>query len=306
MWFIPAVLTILAWGAADLFYKKGNAITDRYSAVKTTIMVGMVMGLHVLLYYVLYQDIHYDWQNLWLYLPVSSMYILSMAVGYFGLRYIEVSVSSPISNSSGAVTAMLGLILLGNSVNGLQFSAVIMILVGILLLSIFEKQSDEAELTARGTVIERKYRISAIAIIFPIIYMLIDGVGTFLDSYYLEFKQLMSEDQANMSYELTFFIVAVVLWLYLKLVKRETGALVVNVKEKDKFFAAAFETAGQFFYVGAIANEQALIVAPLISAYAIVSVLLGRIFLKEKLTWKQYAVIIMILVGIVILGFYDG
>ena len=29
------------------------------------------------------------------YLPVSLLYILSMALGYMGLRYIELSISSP-------------------------------------------------------------------------------------------------------------------------------------------------------------------------------------------------------------------
>lgn len=306
MWFVPAVLTVLAWGTADLFYKKGNDIHDQYSATKTTIMVGLVMGLHAFFYYGVYQGIQYDWHNLLLYLPVSSMYILSMAIGYFGLRYIEVSVSSPISNSSGAVTALLGVLFLGNSVTGWQYVAIACIIVGIFLLSIFEKQADDAALAASGATVDQKYRIGAIAIVFPILYMVIDGLGTFLDSYYLENQNLMSEAQANMSYEFTFFIVAVVLWLYLKLVKKAKGNLVFQMENRDRFFAAIFETLGQFFYIGAIANEQALIVAPFISAYAIVSVILGRIFLKEKLTFKQYLVIVMIMIGIGILGFYDG
>lgn len=303
MWFFAAILTILAWGTADLFYKKGNNPADRFSATKTTIMVGLVMGLHVLFYYVMYEGISYDLKNLLLYLPVSACYILSMAVGYFGLRYIEVSISSPIGNSSGAVTALMGLILLGNKVNAFQGVAIAMILIGIFLLSLLEKKADDAELKAEGVVVDKKYRVSAIAILFPILYMIIDGLGTFMDSYYLEYKNLMPENQANMSYELTFFIVALVLWAYLKIVKKES---VLVFREKNKGLAAIFETVGQFFYVGAIATKQAVIVATLISAYAIVSVLLGRIFLKEKLSYKQYLVIAMIMVGIVIIGFFDG
>ena len=34
------------------------------------------------------------------YLPVASIYIIAMVFGYVGLRYIELSVSSPICNSS--------------------------------------------------------------------------------------------------------------------------------------------------------------------------------------------------------------
>lgn len=303
MWFVAAILTILSWGTADLFYKKGNDPKDPHSAMKTTIMVGLVMGLHVLFYYVMYEGISYDWHNFIKYLPVSAMYILSMAIGYFGLRYIEVSIASPISNSSGAVTALLGFLIMGNAIQPWQFLAIALILVGILLLSLFEKAAEDAALAKEGIQISKKYRFGAVAILFPILYMVIDGLGTFLDSYYLEYQQIMPEDQANMSYELTFFIVALILWGYLELIKKEN---VLVFRERDKGLAAIFETVGQFFYVGAIASQEAVIVAPLISAYAIVSVILGRIVLKEELKAKHYLVIAAIMIGIMILGFYDG
>ena len=105
--------------------------------------------------------------------------------------------------------------------------------------------------------------------------------------------------QANISYELTWLIVAVVAWVYLVWIKKESFAL---RDQKDRGLAAIFETLGQFFYVFAI-SANAVIVAPLISSYSMVSVILSRIFLKEKLTAKQYAVIAMIMVGIFILGF---
>lgn len=301
MWFAPALITLLAWGAADLFYKLGNHERDKYSALKTVILVGVVMGLHVLFYYVLYEGINYDWKNLLIYLPVSSMYILSMGVGYFGLRYIELSVSSPVSNSSGAFVVLLSLFLMNGNMAPLQWVAVAIIIVGMILLGVFEKKEADAELLAEGKKIDKKYRLSAIAIIFPIIYALLDATGTFLDGVYLDYKKILPEDQANMSYELMFLIVAIVLWLYLAIVKKET----VNIfKERSKGLAAIFETLGQFFYVGAMAGD-AIVAAPMIASYSVVSIILARIFLKEKLNWKQYTVITFIMVAIAVLGFYD-
>ena len=137
------------------------------------------------------------------------------------------------------------------------------------------------------------------AIIYPILYCLIDGLGTFLDGYYLETKKIMSEDQALISYEMTFFIVGMIALVYLLLVKGQRFSFSVK---KIVSLRPDFETLGQFFYVGAIASN-AIVVAPMISSYSIVSVILSRIFLKEKLTTKQYAVIAMIMVAIAILGF---
>ncbi len=94
MWFVFALLTMLMWGTADLFYKKGNNDTEHYSHLKTSIMVGLIMGLHAVLT-LFFSGIDYDFRNLYIYLPVSAMYILSMTVGYFGLKYLELSISSP-------------------------------------------------------------------------------------------------------------------------------------------------------------------------------------------------------------------
>ena len=43
----------------------------------------------------------------------------------------------------------------------------------------------------------------------------------------------------------------------------------------------------------------------MIASYSIVSVILGRIFLKEKLSGKQYVVVVVVISGIIILGFFE-
>jgi drug/metabolite transporter (DMT)-like permease len=105
-----------------------------------------------------------------------------------------------------------------------------------------------------------------------------------------------------MTYEITFLMVALILLVYLRVVKKEKMSL---FNEKAKGLAAIFETAGQFFYVGAIASN-AIVVAPMIASYSIVSVIWSRIFLKEKMSNKQYIMILAIIISIAVLGFYDG
>ena len=64
---------------------------------------------------------------------------------------------------------------------------------------------------------------------------------------------------------------------------------------------------GQFAYIYALADtEHVALAAPIISAYCVASVLWSRIFLKEKLSWKHYAMIALVVAGIVILGIYDA
>lgn len=296
MWFLFAIVSVLAWGTADLFYKKGSDPKDKYSYLKIVIMVGAVMGIHAV-YVMLTSGVVYEPINMITYLPVSALYILSMAVGYAGLRFLELSISSPVQNSSGAISGLMTFIFLGQSMTGIQFFAVGLITIGVILLSVFEQRFAEAERKENKEMIDRKYKYGAIALLFPLGYAFIDSLGTFADAWV--FDRGMDEMQANISYELTWLIVAVLAWIYLVLIKKETFAL---RDQKDRGLAAIFETLGQFFYVFAI-SANAVIVAPMISSYSMVSVILSRIFLKEKLTAKQYAVIAMIMVGIFILGF---
>ena len=106
MWFVYAIITLLFWAFADLFYKKGAKEEDKYSHLKTGIMVGFVMGLYATVYLII-KDVKFEVIDVIKYLPVSFFYIASMVIGYKGLRYIELSISSPIQNSSGVITALL-------------------------------------------------------------------------------------------------------------------------------------------------------------------------------------------------------
>ncbi len=291
MWFLFALISLLSWGTADLFYKIGTDPKDELSHYKIVIMVGLVMGLHAI-FYILYTGMSYNPINMIVYLPVSSMYILSMTIGYVGLRYLELSIVSPLSNSSGAVAAILTFIFLGQTMDKLQLFAVLIITIGIISLAKLEKSGEEIE----KAKIDKKYSMGAIAIIFPILYAIIDGVGTFLDGFYLD--RILSEADANISYELTFLLVGILAFIYVRFIKKEK---LVLKKEKTKLIAAGFETFGQFFYVYAMA-ENSIVTAPLIASYSVVSIILSRIFLKEKLSKMQYIVIAGIMIGIFILG----
>ena len=108
------------------------------------------------------------------------------------------------------------------------------------------------------------------------------------------------ERVANISYELTFLIVAIILMIFIKFKKEKLELL----NQKDKILAAVLETAGQFTYVFAMSGN-AIIAAPIISSVCVVSVILSRIFLKEKLTQKQYAAIAIVILGILMLSVTD-
>ncbi|NMA91492.1 MAG: EamA family transporter [Firmicutes bacterium] len=293
MWFLFALFSTLAWGIADLFYKKSSIRSDRYSHLKIVITVGTVMGLHGIGYMIANGLSFSPYQIIW-YLPVSSCYILSMTIGYIGLRYIELSISSPVQNSSGAVTVLLLFIFFNQSLGRLGILAIIIISAGVLGIAILEKRKEEQEIIR----FDSRHRFSLLAITLPILYCFIDGLGTFADGIYLDELRLISENDALLAFEFTFFICAFLAFFYHTVIKKRKFNI---IEERNKVFAAIFETTGQFFYVFAMAGS-AIITVPLVSAYSVVSVILSRIFLKERLTGLQYLIIFFVVIGIVLLG----
>ena len=92
MWFWLALIALLCWSGSDLLSKIGcRDPKDPYSHLKMVMAVGAVMGLHAC-FEIFVGGVEINLGIILTYLPVSILYILSMALGYLGLRYIELSV----------------------------------------------------------------------------------------------------------------------------------------------------------------------------------------------------------------------
>lgn len=301
MWFWFALIALLCWSGSDLFSKIGcQDSDDKYSHLKMVMAVGLVMGIHAA-YEIFVGGVTINGEVILKYLPVSMLYIVSMTVGYVGLRYIELSISSPICNSSGAIVAVL--IFATQGINGLPpmaLAAVALVCIGVIALGFTEANEDEELRRARQDASNHHYAKSWLAIALPVIYCLLDALGTFADSRVLE---TLNEDSANVVYELTFLVVGIVCAVYVLGVKKQK---LIPKREAPKYTGAIFETVGQFAYIYALADTaHAALAAPMISAYCVASVVWSRIFLKEKLSLKHYASVLLVVAGIVILGILD-
>lgn len=302
MWFWFSLIALLCWSGSDLFSKIGcQDASDKYSHLKMVTAVGVIMGLHAM-YEILIGGVTINMSIILTYLPVAFLYIGSMALGYVGLRYIELSISSPICNSSGAMVAVLSFAILGvnDGLPAMALVAVALVCLGVIALGITESTEDEELRKARQDASNHHYAKSWIALAFPVMYCLLDALGTFADNRALE---VINEDSANVAYELTFLTMGILSFIYVKFIKKQPMRA---KQEVPKYTGAIFETVGQFFYIYAIADSQHVaFAAPIISSYCVASVIWGRIFLKEKLSVKHYLSISLVIVGIVILGILD-
>lgn len=317
MW-IFLIVSTLAWGIAEIFYKKGSLETEKYSHLKVTVFVGIFMGIYAtVILFTQGVDLKSFPINFIRYLPVALCYIVSMTCSYFGVRFIEESISDPIENTSGAFVPILCAVFLHEEFLPLAIVAIVLVAIGILCVGFFDKAGKEDREKRLG----KKLAIWAIAM--PFCYMLLDTVGTFLDIFYTDdvattilvgVTEENLEHTANCAYELTFFLVAIGILIFLKAkgeklfsISSDTelqndGVLKRISNQKWKILAAIFETIGQATYLFALSEGSGIAAVILGAGTVIVSLILSRIFLKEKLTVLQYIFIGIILSGIVMLS----
>ncbi len=321
MFYIFSILALLCWSGSDLFSKMGTRERDKNSHWKVVFAVGLIMGIHFFITLIggaiidntvgvdalpkvvaslFYTD--FKIMDFVYYLPVAGLYILAMVFGYIGLRYIELSISSPICNSSGALAFLLCLIFGIFSTEDITVTTIVgivMITVGIIALGFVEQREDEEVRKARQERANRKYAKSILAFLLPISYLIIDALGTVGDEFIFSDRSPVeiSDYAANSAFELTFFILAIFAFIWVKLVKKDN----IFKGNKHLFFGGFCETVGQIFYMAVMFSDFSVGMV-IISAYCAISVLWSRIFLKEKMSWKHYVVIALVIAGIVILG----
>lgn len=314
-WFIFALVCTLGWGFADLFYKFSTDESDKDSQYKIAVWVGLVMGI-VAFALLPFTETGFSvssfLENAIKYSPASLAYIISMVIGYAGLRYLELSIVSPLENASGAfsLVAMLVFFMVTGQVTSFwdEFSVLdvigtIIIIAGGISLAVVEKRlSREDEKSA-----EKKFRIGALALLFPLAYCVFDTIGTAADGIILDEEAGLGlgEIDVTVLYGFTFLLAGIIIWLVM-LIKNKKAYNPFRLSEiKTKGTAAVFEQFGQIFYVFAMARKP-MLAAPMIASYCIVSVILSRLIIKEKLEKSQYACVIAVIVGIVILGISEG
>lgn len=299
-WFWFSIIALLCWSGSDFFSKLGcRDNRDKYSQFKMVMAVGLIMGIHAL-YEIFIGGVEISWQIILTYLPVSLLYIGSMTLGYVGLRYIELSISSPICNASGALVAIIAIISgTAEAMEPIQYVAVALACAGVIGLGFVEAGEDDELRKARQEKSNYKYAKSWLAIALPVAYCMLDAAGTFADDLVLE---TLNEDSANVAYELTFLAAGIACFIYTVIIKKQK---LVPKMEAPKYIGAIFETVGQLAYVYALASGEATMAAPIISSYCVASVLWSRLFLKERLSWKHYTAIAVTVAGIIIMGVYD-
>lgn len=300
MWLLFATITVLLWGTSETIFKKVSTI-EKHSVLKLISFNGIILGICAIVFMLITRT-EINLNILITYLPVALIYIASMFCTYKAMTLVKVSILSPLQNSSCAITTILCIFLLKQEVGIPQIIAIALIIICMILLSInkdevLRLESGDKEADKKNA--KRAYLLYLKGIAFALGYWFLDGIGSFMDDYTLEAN--LSAEQVIIAYSFIYGIIGVICAIIVKIKDRDYKY--TKVKEnKLKLLGTLVETAGQYTYIYAFAFGDAALASPYIAAYSVVTVILSRIFLKEKLSKKQYVLIALILAGMITLS----
>lgn len=290
MWIVFALLTVLAWGTSETIFKRASD-DDEHSVARLLAYNGVFFGISGVVYMlIVYRGFYFDPAKIITYLPIAATYILSMFSYYHAMSRVKISIISPIVNSSCVVTVLLSVYFLHQRPGTIQVLAIVCIVVAIIGISMRGDAEEQAPVRSASL---SDY---AVGLLFALGYFALDGIASFLDAYTLE--ETLSEEDVLISYALIYLVVGIVCHVYLR-IRDKSYRLSLD---KLKFTGTVFETVGQYTFIYAMGSGMSAIVSPFVASYSAVTIILSRLFLKEKLEKIQYLWIALIMIGIVALS----
>lgn len=321
-WFLLMLACLLLWGISGVLYKAASPQDDQLSHYKNFIWLGIIMalagGIMCTWSDTLLDSAKMVWENALFLVPLCIVYAAIFFFGLYGKRFLPASIITPLENIGGALSAIIiyyyylltGYIDPAYPISVLDFIATIAIIIGVVLIGKNEQKLFKEELHLEDD--KKKHRYGALVLFFPLMFALIDvfsvaeigGINGNSDG-------IVSENAIDAIPAIDFFIfeclgfaiLSLLVWIYLFIVKKHAYNP-FELKELIRCGAATGETFGTMTFILAAAINPVM-TAPITLLYCIITIVLARIFLKEKLSKKQYLYLGFVIFGIVLLGISD-
>jgi len=285
MGIVAGLLSMTFWGTAIFLAalgarKLGNVLT-LFWMQSFGFLVGVVYFLINYRSLVFRQLI----SNIPLLLVVAILQVIAYLAFYKGLEKAQVTLVSPIGAAWGLVTAILGVVFFKEFLTSIQLLAIGLIIIGIVLLSINIK--DLIKMKKINLLVGVKEGVVAMfgwGISLFLLVLATKALGWFLPAFTFR------------------FFVLLILSGYIFSIKKSFIPKTIKFPWKLLVLIGVFDVGGFFSYSFGVSGANASIVAPIGSAFALVTVVLAKIFLKEKLGINKIVGILGIVGGLILIS----
>ena len=275
------ILAMLSWGIGDFLAAKCVRKEGVFKILFWMQAIGLVLIIPI--FSVFFQFPLLSLTTIGIILVLAFLDIAAWAAFYKGMKIGKISVISPITSAWAALTVILSLVFLNETLTMLQGIGVFLAILGTICASFKFRELIKLKLKNPGVGI--KYAIIALV-----------GWGV----WFAVFDVLVTELSWFLPVFLTKIVMVFYLFTYAGVSKqnisfpRNTIALVALI--------AVLDIIAFLSYSMGVIYEFTAIVAPITAAFPVVTMILARIFFKEHMEINQKLGVTSIITGIVLLA----
>ncbi|MCD6477641.1 MAG: DMT family transporter [Candidatus Aenigmarchaeota archaeon] len=275
------LMAMFGWGTADFLAKK---VIDKIGDFKTLLWV-QTFGLLALVpfYFIFTTELKYSIEDFALFILIGLMGTLGYLLFYRALRKGMVSVISPIQASWVVVTVVLSVLLLKEFLSLVESIAISITICGIILVSFRLNDVKNAKSSSiLPGVPEDIISMSLWGINFVIIGFLVSQLNWFAPIFFLRVFMVIFLFSSSKGVKNNL------------LIPKKVIPVVAIIGLLDVMAFIGFGLGVNSVYVS--------IVSPIAASFPLVTIILARIFLKEKLEMNQKIGVTGILIGLILLS----
>lgn len=313
MWLFFTLGAMILWGLEDVLLKVSAGKEDPNFYLKLSVCMG-VITVPFMLVCSRYTESGLSLQALILsdvsVLLALFIYTAAMVISYLGAMYMDISVFTPIANSSSgfAIIMILAYVVVtgdysevSDFISPVSVGGMVLTVAGVVSLAVLQKRLSRQAIALDPE--NKKYRYGVLALLFPLGFCLIDAVSTLIDSVNLGAagETVIGVWDYLRVYGAAFILVAVFSWLAILLRTRKPYNP-FHKRDLVYFGVELCEIVAAMIYMLAL-DQNAVLSVPIATSYCIVTLILSRVFLKEKLKLSQYICIALVVSGILLISF---
>ena len=275
------IVAMVTWGVSDFYLKK---VTDKLGSLRTLFWLGVVQTIPLSFYFLL---------NLGTYSAIGNylwLFILSVFLDFMGYLFFlkavkkgSISIIAPVSSAWVIPAVIISIIFLNEIITTYQAIAISLTIVGIFLASI--KFSDIKKMNLNKLlpgVPEDLISVMFFGVNLPLLGFLISKTNWFLPILFVRTGQMI----------IAFFY---------NVIKSQDLKIKGNVI-MPLILAGLTSVAGFIAWSNGVNLQKVAIVTPIAAAFPFITVILARIFYKEKIELVQKLGIIGTVLGIILLS----
>ncbi len=275
-----SLLAMVLWGFEELFLKKTIARVRTLTTLLINTITGVILQFVIVIVFIGKITLIPLNDLIWVIFAVITTF-LGYLFFYKALGKQKLSLISSLDESWIIVSIMIAIVFLGEKLSFINIFSVILVLLGAFLISAnFKKIKGIRFISGSGYEL---LSVIFIGITVPLEKVIVERIG-----------------EANAIIYLGGLILPAI-FLYKYLMKERFFR--PNKKAiRTGIASGIFDGLAFTFYLLALKSTNVSVIAPIVASSVVVSVFLGRIYLKEKMTLKQIIGAISILIGVIILS----